>query len=85
MQEQLVNISLITRKIKGYRFYCRNHSMRILEIGKALFIENGKISWITFPWNVEIIEIGVQVPLTCASSSKVSVSLHVVPNNNEEK
>ena len=29
-------------KLKGYRFYCPNHSTRIVESGNARFIEYGK-------------------------------------------
>ena len=32
------------KKSKGFRFYCPNHSMRIVETDNARFIENGKIS-----------------------------------------
>jgi hypothetical protein len=31
-------------KSKGFRFYCHNHSTRIVETGNARFIENGEIS-----------------------------------------
>ena len=31
-------------KSKGYRFYCPNHSMRIVESGNAKFLENSEIS-----------------------------------------
>ena len=31
-------------KSKGYRFYCPNHSTRIVESGNARFIENGQFS-----------------------------------------
>ena len=31
-------------KSKGYRFYCPNHSTRIVESGNARFIENGRFS-----------------------------------------
>ena len=31
-------------KSKGYRFYCPNHSSRIVETGNAKFIENGEVS-----------------------------------------
>lgn len=30
-------------KSKGYIFYCSNHSLRIIEISNARFIENGKV------------------------------------------
>ena len=29
---------------KGYRFYCPNHGVRIIETGNARFLENGEIS-----------------------------------------
>ena len=58
-------------KSKGYIFYCPNHSMRIFEIGNARFIENGELSGSAVPQEVEIKEVRVQVPLACASSSKV--------------
>ncbi|CAL9086513.1 unnamed protein product, partial [Musa textilis] len=31
-------------KSKGYKFYCPNHSMRIVESGNARFLENGETS-----------------------------------------
>ncbi|RVW56198.1 Retrovirus-related Pol polyprotein from transposon TNT 1-94 [Vitis vinifera] len=31
-------------KLKGYRFYCPNHSVRIVETGNARLLENGEIS-----------------------------------------
>jgi len=72
-------------KSKDYRFYCPNHSMRIVETENSRFPENGEISKSIVPRNVEIKEVGVQVHLTCASSSKVSVPRDVVPNNNEKE
>jgi len=59
--------------------------MRIVETGNTRFIENGEINRSTIPQNMEIKEVRVQVPLTCASNSKVSIPLDVVPNNNEEE
>ena len=44
-------------KSKGYKFYCPNHSTRIIESGNARFIENGKISGSLEPRNVDINEI----------------------------
>ena len=73
------------KKSKGYMFYCPNHSIRIIETGNARLIENGEISGSTVSQDVEIKEVRVQVPLTCASSSKVIVPLVVVPNKNEEE
>ena len=32
------------KKSKGYRFYCLNHCMRIVEDGNVRFIENGNFS-----------------------------------------
>ena len=32
------------KRSKGYRFYCPNHSTRIVESGNARFIENGSVS-----------------------------------------
>jgi len=84
MQEQSVDISLVFQKVKEYMFYCPNHSMRIVETGNARFIENCEISGSTIPRDVEIKEVKVQVPLTCASNSKVIAPSVVVQNNNEE-
>jgi len=50
----------------------------------ARFIENGEISGSTVPREVEIKEVRVQVPLACASSSKVIAPSVIVTNNNEE-
>ena len=59
-------------------FYCVNHSMRIVEIGNAKFLENGEIGGSTIPRDVEIKEVTVQFPLTCISSSKVIAPFVVV-------
>jgi len=72
-------------KSKGYIFYCPNHSMRIVETENARLIGNGEISGSAVPPDVEIKEVRVQVPLACASGSKVIAPLVVVPNNNEEE
>ena len=48
-------------KSKGYRFYCPNHSMRILESGNARFIENGNISGSSESRNIEIKETLVEM------------------------
>lgn len=60
-------------KSKGYRFYCPNHTTRIIETGNTRFIENGEVSGSETPRNVEIQEMRMQVPLTCVST-KVVVS-----------
>ena len=44
-------------KSKGYRFYCPNHSTRIVESGNARFIENGQISGSSEPRKVNVQEI----------------------------
>jgi len=72
-------------KSKGYMFYDVNHSIRIVETGNARFIKNGEINGSTVSQYVKIKEVRVQVPLTCASSSKVIAHLVFVPNNNKEE
>ena len=49
-------------KSEGYRFYCPNHSVRIVEIGNASFLENGEISGSNEPRKVDIKEIRVDIP-----------------------
>lgn len=58
-------------KSKGYRFYCPNHSTRIVETENARFIENGEVSGSFEPRNVEIQEVRVQVSLSSTSSNVV--------------
>ena len=41
-------------KSKGFRFYCPNHSTRIVETGNVRFIENGEISGSDNLRNVDI-------------------------------
>ena len=60
-------------------FYRPNHSMRVVKTGNARFIENGEIRGSTFPRDVEIKEVRVQVSLGCACSSKVIAPLVVIP------
>ncbi|CAH9072186.1 unnamed protein product [Cuscuta epithymum] len=43
-------------KSKGFKFYCPNHSTRIVETGNARFIENGQVSGSGEPRNVVIQE-----------------------------
>lgn len=54
-------------KSKGYRFYCPNHSTRIVETENATFIENDEVSGSEEPCNVGIKEVRVQIPLPCTS------------------
>lgn len=49
-------------KSKGYKFYCPNHSMRIVETGNARFLENGEISGSEKTRVVNFEEIRVDVP-----------------------
>ena len=37
-------VSGYPKKSKGYRFYCLNHSYRIIEMGNAKFSEKGEVS-----------------------------------------
>ena len=50
-------------KSKGYRFYCPNHSTKIIKTDNARFIENGEISGSDQLQETNIQEVGVQVPL----------------------
>ena len=50
-------------KSKGYRFYCPNHSLRIVEIGNAKFIETGEVSGSDDRQLMEIKEIKINIPL----------------------
>ena len=49
-------------KSKGYRFYCPNHSVKIVETGNARFLENGEISGSSEPRKVDIKETKVDIP-----------------------
>jgi len=64
--------------------YCPTHSTRIVETGNAWFIENGKTSWSEASQNVDIKKVGVQVPLTGISTSRIVV-LHVVESEHDEE
>ena len=58
-------------KSKGYRFYCPNHSTKIVETGNARFIENGEISGSDQLQKTNIQEVRVQVPLPITSKEIV--------------
>ena len=49
-------------KSKGCRFYCPNHSVRIVEIGNTRFLENDEISGSNEPRKVDVEEIRVDIP-----------------------
>ena len=56
------------KKSKAYRFYCHNHSTRIVEIGNARFIENSEIGGSDNLGNVDVHEVRVKVPLPITSN-----------------
>ena len=58
-------------KSKGYRFYCPNHSTKIVETGNARFIENGEIRGSDQLQKTNIQEVRVQVPLPITSKEIV--------------
>ena len=78
-------ISLDIRKIpKGIDFIVLITVLaRIVEIGNARFIGNGETSGSEVSRNVEIKEVRIQVPLTCATT-QVVVPQIVEPHNNQE-
>ena len=54
-------VSGYLEKSRGYRFYCPNHSSRIIEMGNSNFIENGEVSGSTNKQIMDINEIRVNV------------------------
>ena len=67
-------------KSKGYRFYSPNHCTRIVETNNARLIENSEISMSDNLRNVDIQEVGVQVPMPIASN-KIVVPIVVEQSN----
>ena len=65
-------------KSKGYRFYCPNHSTRIVETGNARFLENGEISGSEKSRKVSFDEVRVDIP-TILPRQEV-----VTPQNNQQ-
>ena len=49
-------------KSKGYRFYCSNHSTKIVETENARFLENGEISESGVTRKIDLKEIRVDIP-----------------------
>ena len=49
-------------KSKGYRFYCPNHSLKIVETRNARFLENGKISQRGETQKIDLEKIRVDIP-----------------------
>ncbi|KAF3680344.1 hypothetical protein FXO38_02351 [Capsicum annuum] len=73
------------KKSKGYRFYCPNYSMRIVETENARFIENGEVSGSEEPRNVEIKEVRVRIPLSCTSFKFIAPEAVVQQSNQQEQ
>ncbi|PHT97730.1 Serine carboxypeptidase-like 40 [Capsicum chinense] len=73
------------KKSKGYRFYCPNYSIRIVETENARFIENGEVSGSEEPRNVEIKEVRVRIPLSCTSFKFVAPEAVVQQSNQQEQ
>ena len=72
-------------KYNGYRFYCPTHSTRIVETGNYWFFENGETSGSKASHKVNIKEVKVQVPLTCAPTSRLVVSYVAESHDNKEE
>ena len=74
-------------KSKGYRFYCPNHSSRIIETSNARFIENGEVSGSADKQIVDINKIRVNVPLPInvpTSTIVPNIVLNLQEQNNDE-
>ncbi|WVZ16658.1 hypothetical protein V8G54_009640 [Vigna mungo] len=71
-------------KSKGYRFYCPNHSTRIVESGNARFIENGQFSGSEESRIVNIQEHTDSVS-TFNVSSEVVIPLVVSQSHNKQR
>ena len=71
-------------KWKGYRFYCPNHSTRIVETGNARFIENCEINGSDKIHNVSIQEVRVEVPMPNTDTIVVP-QVAIQPNNSWEQ
>ncbi|KAJ1434073.1 Integrase, catalytic core, partial [Sesbania bispinosa] len=71
-------------KSKGYKFYCPNHSTRIVESGNARFIENGQFSGSEESRKVDIQETTSNVS-TPSVSSQVVIPLVVSQSHNMER
>ncbi|KAJ1412275.1 gag-polypeptide of LTR copia-type, partial [Sesbania bispinosa] len=71
-------------KSKGYRFYCPNHSTRIVESGNARFIENGQFSGSEESRKVDIQETTSNVS-TPSVSSQVVIPVVVSQSHNMQR
>lgn len=72
-------------KSTHYRFYCPNHTTKIIKTGNARFIENGEVSRSEIQRKVENQKMRVQIPLTCTSSKVVVPQVVERINNHEEQ
>ena len=77
-------------KSKGYRFYCPNHTTRIIETGNAKFIEEGEVSGSIKEREVIIQEVRVQIPIPRVHNIPVVPNVVIAPvidpiNNNEQQ
>ncbi|WVZ16815.1 hypothetical protein V8G54_009797 [Vigna mungo] len=71
-------------KSKGYRFYCPNHSTRIVESGNARFIENGQFNGSEESRIVDIQEHTDSIS-TSNVSSEVVIPLVVSQSHNKQR
>lgn len=71
-------------KSKGYRFYCPNHSTKIVETGNARFIESGEVSGSGKTKEVVIQEVRVHVP-SPMPYTEVVVPTHAEPLSDVEQ
>uniref|UniRef100_A0A803LZ05 Retroviral polymerase SH3-like domain-containing protein n=1 Tax=Chenopodium quinoa TaxID=63459 RepID=A0A803LZ05_CHEQI len=69
---------------KGYRFYCPNHSTRIVETGNARFLENGENSESNELRKVEIEEIRVDIPLPFLPMEIIAPQPYVFVKDHEQ-
>ncbi|PKU59784.1 Retrovirus-related Pol polyprotein from transposon TNT 1-94 [Dendrobium catenatum] len=72
-------------KSKGYRFYCPNHSMKIVKTENARFIENDESSGSIEPRNVEVKEVGVKISLPITSNKVVIPIVEKFDNIQDEQ
>ena len=65
-------------KSKGYRFYCPDHSLRIVETRNAKFLENDQVSGSIQPQNI----IFEEHPISMQSSDELVMIPHPIIHNN---
>ncbi|RVW88179.1 Copia protein [Vitis vinifera] len=76
---------LWTDKSKGYRFYCPNHSVRIVETANARFLENGEISGSNEPRKESYFDIGIgKDPVSFSQAMESDDSSKWIEAMNEE-